>query len=158
MVDYAKLIEQAKAVENAANQTQLQQKKPDVDPKLFFQRVTAKIHEEMDKANEELRKRGFETITRNYLPTFDGVVFLVTGSARLCRVELEIQGQVPRIKAVISGPPNGNELSRREFLVGEETAGSQVPSTPGGRPPIVGASSEEIAQEIITGAVLGTFD
>jgi len=155
MVDYAKLVDKAKAIQDAAASASPLQRRSDSDPKLFFQRVASHINEEMDKANAELRKGGIATIARNYLPSFDKVIFLTVGVAGLCRVELESMARGARITASISGPPNGNELSRREYLVGPQDSASPVTEA---RPPMIGFTAEEIAQDIISGIVVGSFD
>ncbi|MGD0730971.1 MAG: hypothetical protein ABR956_06885 [Terracidiphilus sp.] len=157
MVDYAKLVDKAKAIQDAAAAATPLQKRPDADPKLFFQRVGSLINEEMEKANVELRKVGIATISRNYLPSFDKVIFLTVGVAGLCRVELESPIRGSRITASISGPPNGNELSRREYLVGPQDPSSMAEEAQGPRPPMVDFTAEEIAQDIISGIVIGTF-
>jgi hypothetical protein len=158
MVDYEKLAAKAKAIQDAANLASQREKESAIDPKVFFQRVTAQINEEMNKANVELTKRGVGAISRNHLPNFDGVVFLVFGAGGLCRVELEAQPRVSKIKAIICGPPNGNELSRKEFLFGQGIAASPSSTTEAGGQITVGDTPQEIAQEIIAGIVIGTFD
>jgi hypothetical protein len=158
MVDYEKLAAKAKAIQDAAILASRRENESAIDPKVFFQRVTTQINEEMNKANIELIKRGVPAISRNHLPNFDGVVFLVFGAGGLCRVELEAHPRVSKIKAIICGPPNGNELSRKEFFFGQEISASQSPTTELGEYRIVGAAPQEIAQEIIAGIVIGTFD
>ena len=158
MVDYEKLAIQAKAAQDAANFASRKAKESAVDPKVFFQQVTTHLNEEMNKANVELLKRGIVPISRNHLPNFDGIIFLVFGIGFMCRVELEAQPRVSRIKAIICGPPNGQELSRREFLFGQETPPSSSPIAETRASRIVGPTPQEIAQEIIAGIVIGTFD
>jgi hypothetical protein len=158
MVDYEKLAAQAKAAQDAAALASRKEKESAVDPRVFFQRVTAEINEEMNKANAELLKRGMDAISRNHLPNFDGIVFLVFGAGFMCRVELEVQLRVSRIKAIICGPPNGNEVSRKEFFFGQEVSASDSPNAERGGLRIVGPSPQEIAQDIIAGIVVGTFD
>jgi hypothetical protein len=158
MVDYAKLADKAKAIEDAVRYGRPQPTEQKVNANVFFQRVTELIGEEMDKANVELRKRGIDTIARNYLPTFDGVIFLVSGTARLCRIELERKAGIPQVKAVISGPPNGNEISRKVFVVGQERPNSVLLDAESETSPVVGASPAKIAQEVISAVVIGTFD
>jgi hypothetical protein len=106
----------------------------------------------------ELQKRGIEPISRNHLPNFDGIVFLVFGIGFMCRVELDAQPRVSRIKAIICGPPNGQELSRREFFFGQEASSSGLLGAARGGLRVVGPTPEEIAQDIIAGIVIGTFD
>jgi hypothetical protein len=158
MVDYEKLAAQAKAAQDAAAFASRKAQESAVDPKIFFQRVTANLNEEMNKANVELQKRGIEPISRNHLPNFDGIVFLVFGLGFMCRVELDAQPRASRIKAIICGPPNGQELSRKEFFFGQGTSPTGLPNAEKGAPRIIGPTPQEIAQEIIAGIVIGTFD
>jgi hypothetical protein len=158
MVDYEKLAAQAKAAQDAANFASRKAQETSVDPKVFFQRVTANLNEEMNKANVELEKRGIEPISRNHLPNFDGIIFLVFGIGFMCRVELDAQPRTPRIKAIICGPPNGYELSRKEFAFGQEASSSGLPNAEKGGSRVVGPTPQEIAQEIIAGIVIGKFD
>ena len=158
MVDYEKLAIQARAAQDAASFASRKAQESALDPKVFFQRLTTHLNEEMNKANVELLKRGFEPISRNHLPNFDGIVFLVFGVGFMCRVELEAQPRVSRIKAIICGPPNGQELSRREFLFGQEAFPSSSPIAETGASRIAGLTPQEIAQEITAGIVIGTFD
>ena len=158
MVDYEKLAAQAKAAQDAANFASRKAQESAVDPKVFFQRVTTHLNEEMNRANVELLKRGFEPISRNHLPNFDGIIFLVFGIGFMCRVELDSQPRVSRIKAIICGPPNGQELSRKEFFFGQQASPSSSPIAELGAVRIVGPTPQEIAQDIIAGIVIGTFD
>jgi hypothetical protein len=158
MVDYEKLAAQAKAAQDAASFASRKAQESAVDPRVFFQRVTTNLNEEMNKANVELLKRGIEPISRNHLPNFDGIVFLVFGIGFMCRVELEAQPRVSRIKAIICGPPNGQESSRKEFSFGQEFLPGSSPNAAQGAMRSVGLTPQEIAQEIIAGIVIGTFD
>jgi hypothetical protein len=158
MVDYEKLAAKAKAAQDAANFASRKAGEAALDPQVFFQQVTAYINEEMKKANVELIKRGIEPISRNLLPNFDGVVLLVFGLGYMCRVELNAGPLLSRVRAIITGPPNGHEISRTEFVFGQEDspAGSQFAEV--GPTRIVGPTPQEIAQEIIAGIVIGKFD
>src|SRR5208283_980068 len=79
MVDYEKLAAQAKAAQDAADFASRKAEEAALDPKVYFQRVTTHLNEEMNKANVELLKRGIDPISRNHLPNFDGIIFLVFG-------------------------------------------------------------------------------
>jgi hypothetical protein len=158
MVDYEKLAAQAKAAQDAASFASRKAQESAVDPKVFFQRVTTNLNEEMNKANVELLKRGIDPISRNHLPNFDGVIFLVFGIGFMCRVELDAQPRVSRVKAIICGPPNGHELSRKEFFFGQEASPSRSPNAEKGGLRLVGPTPQEIAQDIIAGIVIGTFN
>ena len=158
MVDYEKLADRAKMIQVAANFALYRQKTLEADPRGFFQKMTAHIGEEMNKANVELRKRGVGTIARNHLPSFKWTIFLACGTASLCKVQLEVRKPTSRIVATISGPPNGNELSRKVYLLGPEDASSKA--TEGEEAGLLtrGASPEKVAQDIISGILIGKFE
>ena len=108
-------------------------------------------------ANVELRKRGADIIGRNFLPGFDDEIFLTYGTDSLCRVGLGIREGECRITAVISGPPNGYELSRKEFFCSQDANCLEVLlSGRNGRPKIVTAP-QEVAVDIISGILRGKF-
>lgn len=157
MVDYEKLAELAKKMKDASTSSEDMHSKLEADTHLFFQKVTAHIGEEMKKANIELQKRKIGVITRNYLPNFEDVVFLSIGTELLCKVELDVNAEVPRINAIIIGPPHRDEIARKQYILGEEASGPGTPKVAGARSFTVGASPQEIAQDIITGIVIGRF-
>lgn len=102
-----------------------------------YERVKLHLNAEIEKANAEMRKRKLNSIERIYMPSHRGKVCLTLGSELLCTVELqEAKGQ---IAAVISGPPNAMEISRKEF-----------PLTKGSDP-------ERIAEAIVSGLLMGEF-
>jgi hypothetical protein len=102
-----------------------------------YERVKLHVNTEMEKANVEMRKRKLNTIERIYMPSHRGKLCLTLGSQLLCTVELqEAKGQ---IAAVISGPPNAMEISRKEF------------------PLIKGCDPARIAVEIVSGLLMGEF-
>jgi len=102
-----------------------------------YERVKLHVNTEIEKANVEMRKRKLNTIERVFLPSYHGKLCLTVGSVLLCTVELqEAKGQ---IAAVISGPPNALEISRKEF------------------PLIEGCDPERIAVEIVSGLIMGAF-
>jgi hypothetical protein len=158
VADYTKLAEKAKAIQDAANQALHRQRDLESDPSVFFQRVTAAIGEEMNKANVELLRREVGTIARNHLPNFPGVIFLAFGTESLCRVELEVQDGKARIKAAISGPPNGYETSRKEYLIGENVPGSEPRHGDKAGIRAVGTRPEQIAEDIISGILIGKLE
>lgn len=101
----------------------------------IYERVRVLVSHEIEKANMELRRRRLTTIERLFLPSYQGRLCLTFGSQLLCTVDLhEAKGQ---IIAVISGPPNAREISRKEFPLG----GDCVP--------------EQIAEEIVSGLLVG---
>jgi hypothetical protein len=158
MVDYEKLAAQAKATRDAATFASRKAEESAFDPKGYFTQVTSHLNEEMNKANVELLKRGVDIISRNHLPGFDGVIFLSFTIGYMCRVELDAQPRMSRIKAIISGPPNGYEVSRKEFFFGQEASPSSSPNAEKAVLQIVGPTPQEVAQEIIAGIVIGKFE
>jgi hypothetical protein len=158
MVDYRKLADKAKAAQDADNLARLGQRRSDADPNVFFRRVIAHIDQEMERANVELRKTRVGTIARNHLPNFEGVIFLSIGTASLCRVDLVVQATVSRIRAILTGPPNGNEISRKEYVLGPGSSSTAWPSAEEIGSATVGASPEKIAEDIVSGIVLGHFE
>jgi hypothetical protein len=102
-----------------------------------YEHVKLHVMSEIEKANVEMRKQKLSTIERVFLPSYHGKLCLTVGSVLLCTIELqEAKGL---IAAVISGPPNAQEISRKEFLLFE------------GRDP------EKIAVEIVSGLLMGEF-
>jgi hypothetical protein len=120
--------------------------------------VKALVLEEMDKANVELRKKRVAILGQNHLPGFSGEMFLTYGTDSLCRVGLGILRGECRITAVISGPPNGYEISRREYICVQEASCSEVLHVGGAGSSTVVACPNEIAADIISGILLGKFD
>ena len=158
MVNYAKLADKAKMIQIADKLEAERHKQLRTDPCVFFDKVKAHIVEEMNKANVELRKRGAQVIGRNHLPGFDQDIFLTYGTDSLCRVGLGIMREECRVTAVISGPPNGYEISRKEYLCSKVANCQEIlPAGEEGLPP-EGSCPEEIAVDIISGILRGGFD
>lgn len=158
MVNYAKLADKAKMIQIADKLEAEKHQQLRTDPCVFFEKVKTHIAEEMNKANVEWRKRGAATFDRNYLPGFSDELFLTYGTDSLCRVGLGIIDGGCRVTAVISGPPNGYVLSRKEYLCNQDKACQEVlPSAEEGMPP-EGLCPEEIAVEIISGILRGGLD
>jgi hypothetical protein len=124
----------------------------------FFEGVKAHLADEMNKANMELRKKKAPTFDLLHLPNFDEEIFLTYGIDSLCRVGLGIMSGGCRITAVISGPPNGYEISRREYLCVQEASCSEVLHLVGAELTTVVACPDEIAADIISGILVGKFD
>jgi hypothetical protein len=76
----------------------------------------------------------------------------------MCKVELHAGQLLSRIKAIITGPPNGHEISRTEFVFGQEASPSALPFAEVGPMRIVGPTPQDVAQEIVAGIVIGKFD
>ena len=78
----------------------------------FFQEVKGQISSEVEKANAELRRRDLPFIERVFMPGFQGKLSMTFGTALLCCVDLDEEKE--RITAVLFGPPNRCEISRKE--------------------------------------------
>ena len=87
------------------------------------------------------------------MPGFEGVIFLSFGVGYLCRVELDAQPKVSRIKAIISGPPNRQEISRKEFFVRPGAFAARVAHAEMAPMRFAGPTPQQVAQEIIEGIV-----
>ena len=161
MVDYAKLADKAKANQDLARgpstsytEAQTQQ----VDPGVFYGKVKAHLADEINKANLELAKRGVPTLDRSFLPSFSGKFCFTFGFSLLCAVELEAYPERCRIKATISGPPNGNEIGRREYLFNGPVSEHQTYRAEEGVGVIVtGLKPDEIAVDVVSSILSGEF-
>jgi hypothetical protein len=106
-----------------------------MDPAVIYERVKLRVSDEIEKANVELRKRKLAPVERLFLPSYHGRLCLSFGPL-LCTADLqEAKGHVT---AVITGPPNQQEISRKDFALNEY------------RP-------EQIAVEIVSGLLMGEF-
>ncbi len=129
-----------------------------VDPCAFFEKVKVHIVEEMKMANVELRKRGAATFDRYFRPGFSDELYLTFGTDLLCRVGLGGRSGSCRITAILSGPPNGNELSRKEYLCNQDVGCHEpLPFVVDDFPPD-GSCPEEIAVDVISSVLRGGFD
>jgi hypothetical protein len=113
------------------------------------------VEEEVGKANVELRKRGLTTIERVFIPGYLGRLCLTFGTALLLSVEL--QAAKGRIKAVIFGPPNRSEISRKEYLMGRQSLRSQDDRSNEQGKIAVAYDPDRIASEIVSGLLMGEF-
>jgi hypothetical protein len=155
MIDYAKLADAAKAKQDADRLADERHRQLRGDPCVFFGKVKARLLEEMKTANAELRKRKAGIFEQNHLPGFPNEMFLTYGTSSLCRVGLGIVDGGCRVTAVISGPPNGCEISRKVYLCSQQASCKEVLPARG---PADASRPEEIAVEIIAGILLGRFD
>jgi hypothetical protein len=158
MADYDKIAEKARMRQDAATLPQVRRNQLEAHAKAFFQRTSTHIEEEMNKANVALRKRKVDTIARNRLPNFEDAVFLAIGTEALCRVELDLKTRIPRITAVIIGPPHRAEIARRTYMLAMDASGKEMPNIGRAGWPTLGASPKEIAEQIIAGIVSGRFE
>ena len=126
-----------------------------IDPAAFYESVKAHVEQEVGKANEELRKRGLSTIERIFIPGFLGRLSLTFGTALLCSVELnESKG---RVRAVIFGPPNRDEIARKDFFLIPEAAALQNSPFDEAQKAAVGYSPKQIAAEIVCALMMREF-
>jgi len=157
MVNYAKLADSAKKMQDARKSASDTQKELRADPCALFNSVKAHLAAEMKKANVELRKRGSVTIDQNHLPGFDTEAFLTFGTDSLCRVGLGMREGECRITAVFCGPPNGHEISRKEYLCDQKMPCRDKIQATGVEFQSRGYSPREIATDIISSMLVGRF-
>jgi len=159
LANYAKLATIAKMKQEADKSAIDKHKELRVDdPCSFFEKVKAHIVEEMNKANVELRKMKAAVFDRNYLPGFPDELFLTYGTDSLCRVGLGVKYGNCRVTAIISGPPNGFELSRKEYLCNQDVSCHEPLPLADSEFPPEGSCPEEIAVDVISGILRGGFD
>jgi hypothetical protein len=158
VADYAKLADIARANQDHARRTPERPEAQQYDPSVFYQNVKSHLTAEINKANPELTKRGVPTLDRSFLPSFSGRYCFTFGFSLLCSVELDAHPELSRIKAVISGPPNGNEIGRREYLFNRGVGEQQSFRTEEGVGIIVtGLNAGEIAIDIVSSILSGEF-
>ncbi len=157
MVDYASLADKAKVKHDADKLAEERHEILRDNPCTFFEKLKVHLIEQIDLVNVELRKRGVPVFDRNYLPGFPKEIFLTYGTSSLCRVGLGVMGGGCRITAVISGPPNGYEISRKEFLCKQESPCEEVLVIGEAGLPTALAGPGKIAEEIISGVLVGKF-
>jgi hypothetical protein len=158
MTDYAKLADIAK-LKTIEDRTAVEKHKElRAASCTFFEGVKAHLADEMKKANLELRKKKAPTFDRIHLPSFDGEIFLTYGTDSLCRVGRGIMKGGCRITAVISGPPNGYEISRREYRCKQEETCRIVLTIDEAEGRTTAFSPDEVAADIIAGILVGKFN
>jgi hypothetical protein len=136
MTNYGELADQLNIRRSLARQTQEPAAERGADSAQVYERVKVLVSHEIDKANVELQRRRLALIERLFLPSYQGRLCLSFGSELLCIADLqEMKGQ---ITAVLQGPPNHQEISRKVFALNEF------------RP-------EQIAVEIVSGLLRGEF-
>ncbi len=155
MTDYGALADKLKGSGEAVKSAHKRRVKHEVDPVAFYESVKAQIEKEVGKANVELRKRDLPVIERIFMPGFLGKLSLTFDTALLCNVELqEAKG---RITAVILGPPNRSEISRKEYLI-NPAVDQQASAIDEAEKVAVGYSPDRIAAEVVSGLLMGNFD
>lgn len=158
MVDYAKLAEKAKALQDASRGHDGRLNGHEQDPTAFFDKVKSHLVAEMYKANQELSKRGLSTLDRSFSPSFSGRFCFTFGVSLLCGVELDTKLGQRCIKAIISGPPNAREIGRRVYLFNRAAQQPQSFVEDDSNGVVVrGLGPEEIAVDIISCVLSGEF-
>ena len=157
MPDYTKLAEKAKEIQDAGKLVVEAHKKLRSDHCHFFENVKMCIVEEMQRANVELRKRRAGTFEQISLPSFDDELLLTYGTDSLCRIGRGIMKGECRITASISGPPNGYELSRREYLCKKEETCREVITIDPANLNAISFTPADVAADIIAGVLSGGF-
>ncbi len=109
----------------------------EIDAAQVYEQVKLLVGNEIAKANAELRKRRLSIIERVFMPCCQGRLCLTYGLDLLCTVD--VQEGKKQITAVISGPPNATEISRKEFMAD----GAMNP--------------EQITAAIVSGLLMGEF-
>jgi hypothetical protein len=158
VVDYAKLAEKAKALQDASRGLDGRPDGQEQDPTAFFNKVKNHLVAEMYKANQELGKRGLSTLDRSFSPSFSGRFCFTFGLSLLCGVELDARYGQRCIKATISGPPNAREIGRRVYMfhrAGQQPQSYTEDETAGVI--VRGLGPEEIAVDIISCILSGEF-
>jgi hypothetical protein len=157
MADYAKLAGMARARHEAEQRLAVTPLVLKADPKAYFDKVKTLIFAEMNKANVELLRSGAPLFGRNHLPTFDREIFVTFGTDLLCRVSLEVRAGRDFILAVISGPPNGLELSRKEYPCNYDASSLEMHPAGEAGAPFNGIRPEQIAVDIVSSILRGEF-
>jgi hypothetical protein len=136
VTNYGELADQLNIRRSHAGKTRDPVADLGVDGAQIYERVKVLVSHEIEKANIELQKRKLAIIERLFLPSYQGKLCLSFGSELLFIADLqEARGQ---ITAVLQGPPNHQEISRKDFALNEY------------RP-------EQIAVEIVSGLLKGEF-
>ncbi len=155
MTDYDALANKLMGIKKASDLTDEKLANHGFDPVTFYQYVKVQVEVEVDNANVELRKRKLPLVERVFIPGFQGKLSLTFGTEFLCTVELhESKG---RIRAVIFGPPNRDEIARKDFFLNPAAANLQGATVSAGEKVAVGYSPQKIAAEIISGLLMGEF-
>jgi len=157
VVDYGKLADKAKAIERAGRSGNGSPEDPQADPGQLYERVKTHVLEEVAKANAELGKRRMAPIERVLSPSYKGRLCLSFGTTLICNVDYTPRPEGCRIVAILCGPPNGAEISRKEFLAVNESPQRERLAKLGTIPLAMGSSPQRIAVDIVSGLLAGEF-
>jgi hypothetical protein len=155
VVDYGKLADKAKALQRAGKPGG---EAPESDPRELYEKVKTHVLAEVAKANAELDKRKMARIERVLSPSYAGRLCLSFGVSLICNVDYTANPEGCRITAIISGPPNGMEISRKQFLAVGEAAQRERLERMGAIPWVKGETPQRIAVAIVSGLLTGEFE
>ncbi|MGB7266727.1 MAG: hypothetical protein WBC92_14505 [Terracidiphilus sp.] len=155
MTDYDELADKLKGLQRGGEPARKKLATHGFDPATFYKFVREQVEKEVDKANAELLKRKLPPIERVFMPSFQGKLSLTFGTGLLCNVEL--QASKGQVKAVIFGPPNRCEISRKLYILDPEAANLQPSRVSEVEKVAVGYSPQKIATEIVSGLLMGKF-
>jgi hypothetical protein len=153
VVDYGRLADKARALQKGGDNL----RSPQADPRELYEKVKTLVLEEVQKANAELGKRKMALIDRVLSPSYKGRLCLSIGTTLLCNVDYTAAAEGCRITASICGPPNGAEISRKQFLAVNESPKLQSHERLGTIPWEMGSTPQRIAVDIVSGLLAGEF-
>jgi hypothetical protein len=164
MVDYAKLAEDEKARQDAAHAATEAERQREKALRDFFDSVETHLSEEMNKANEELGKRGDPTFSGSQRPFKNEERIDIAYGTRspCCKLILQtaaVEVGLSRIVVELFGD-SGDAIGRTEFVLeGETSALKAYKSLVEGFPDHgVEITPAEIAQQIVPGIIRGHFE
>jgi hypothetical protein len=157
LVDYGKLADKAKALQKTGKLGSDNSQSPQADPRELYEKVRTFVLEEVTKANAELGKRKMALIERVLSPSYVGRLCLSFGTSLICNVDYTAASGGCRVTAAICGPPNGAEISRKQFLVVNESPQRERLEKLGPVPWEKGSTPQRIAVDIVSGLLAGEF-
>jgi hypothetical protein len=164
MVDYAKLAEEEKARQEAAHAAAEAERLRQKALRDFFDSVETHLSDEINKANEELSKRGDPTFSRPQRPFKNEERIDIAYGTRspCCKLILQttdVEVGLSRIVVELFGDSE-DEIGRTEFVLeGEALDLKAYKSLVEGFPDhSVEVTSAEIAQQIVPGIIRGHFE
>jgi hypothetical protein len=146
--DYGTLAEKLRTSGEEQNKLNRDLANHEFDSGAFFESVKAHITEEIERANIELHKRGLTGIQRVLVPCYLGRLCLTFGTILLCCVEFDSSKE--RMAAVILGPPNRNQISRKEYSLSRGFAMQETSLGQGSRLDAAKIGPAAVAEEIVS--------
>jgi hypothetical protein len=164
MVDYAKLAAEEKERQVSANSAAEAERSRETALLDFFKSVETSLGEEVDKANQELGKRGDPVFSGPERPFKDeNRIDLAYGTrSPCCKLTLQTniaEVDLSRILVELLGD-SGDVIGRTEYVIDEKEASlkaykSLVEGFPDRSTEV---TSAEIAQQIVPGVIRGHFE